>query len=122
MAKKAKHDLIVGETKFEAGRVYSDEATKDCDPESFTDVPDENLGEEKISEPVNTTVESQVRDGESAEVKPADATVTEEKKPEVETVDHEVTQEDLDANPELVEEGVKVGDIIQYPKTDADLE
>lgn len=28
-------------------------------------------------------------------------------------VDHEVTQDDLDANPDLVEKGIKVGDIIQ---------
>lgn len=30
-------------------------------------------------------------------------------------MDHEVTQEDLDSNPDLVAEGVKVGDIIQLP-------
>lgn len=121
MAKKAKHDLIVGDTKFEAGRVYSDEATKDCDPESFIEVPDENLGEEKISEPVNTTKEAQVRDGGNA-----DASVvtkeSDESKTGAELVDHEVTQEDLDTKPELVAEGVKVGDIIKVPKTDADVE
>lgn len=30
--------------------------------------------------------------------------------------DHVVTQEDLDGNPELVEQGVSVGDTIQLPK------
>jgi hypothetical protein len=30
-----------------------------------------------------------------------------------ETVDHTVTQEDLDANPELVEQGIAVGEVIQ---------
>lgn len=38
----------------------------------------------------------------------------------VETIDHEVTQEDLDTNPDLVKEGVKVGDIIQIDKEDAE--
>ncbi len=33
-----------------------------------------------------------------------------------ETIDHEVTQEDLDNNPELVAAGVAVGDTIQIPK------
>lgn len=32
-----------------------------------------------------------------------------------EFIDHEVTQEDLDNNPDLVEQGQKVGDIIQIP-------
>ncbi len=31
------------------------------------------------------------------------------------TLDHEVTQEDLDNNPTLAEQGVKVGDTIQIP-------
>lgn len=31
-------------------------------------------------------------------------------------IEHEISQEDLDLNPELVEEGVKVGDIIEYPE------
>jgi hypothetical protein len=31
-------------------------------------------------------------------------------------VDHTVTQEDLDNNPELFNEGVKVGDVISYPE------
>jgi len=35
-----------------------------------------------------------------------------------ELVDHVVTQEDLDLNPELAEEGTKVGDVIQIPKED----
>jgi hypothetical protein len=30
-------------------------------------------------------------------------------------VDHEVTQEDLDENPQLVADGVKIGDVIQVP-------
>ncbi len=34
------------------------------------------------------------------------------------TIDHEVTQEDLDTNPDLVAQGVKVGDIIQIDKKD----
>ncbi|MDQ3158802.1 MAG: SAP domain-containing protein [bacterium] len=33
-----------------------------------------------------------------------------------ETIDHVVTQEDLDNNPSLEEEGVQVGDVIQLPK------
>lgn len=33
----------------------------------------------------------------------------------VELVDHEISQEDLDMNPDLVEEGVKVGEVIQLP-------
>lgn len=32
--------------------------------------------------------------------------------------DHIVTQEDLDNNPQLVEDGVKVGDTIQVPETE----
>jgi predicted RNase H-like nuclease (RuvC/YqgF family) len=32
-----------------------------------------------------------------------------------EVVDHVVTQDTLDLNPELVEQGIKVGDTIQYP-------
>lgn len=35
--------------------------------------------------------------------------------PATEEVDHEVTQADLDANPDLVTEGVKVGDVIKLP-------
>lgn len=38
-----------------------------------------------------------------------------------EMVDHEVTQEDLDNNPELVTEGVAVGDVIQIPKPEKTL-
>lgn len=34
---------------------------------------------------------------------------------EIELIDHEVSQEDLDNNPELVDEGVKVGEVIQLP-------
>lgn len=34
------------------------------------------------------------------------------------TVDHEVTQEDLDKNPSLGEQGIKVGDVIQIPVDD----
>ncbi len=37
---------------------------------------------------------------------------------ERDTVDHEVTQEDLDTNPTLAESGVKVGEIIQIQKTE----
>lgn len=33
----------------------------------------------------------------------------------VELIDHEISQEDLDMNPELVTEGVKVGEVIQLP-------
>lgn len=121
MAKKAKHDLIVGDTKFEAGRVYSDEATKECDPESFIEVPDENLGDEKIAEPVNTTEETQVNDGGNAGAS-VDTKASDDVKPDAELVDHELTQEDLDADPALVAEGAKVGDIVKRPKTDADVE
>lgn len=32
------------------------------------------------------------------------------------TFDHEVTQEDIDNNPQFVIDGIKVGDIIQVPK------
>lgn len=35
--------------------------------------------------------------------------------PAVATIDHEVTQEDLDKNPDLVAQGVVVGDTIQIP-------
>lgn len=35
---------------------------------------------------------------------------------ENETIKHVITQEDLDANPALVEEGVKVGDEVELPK------
>lgn len=34
---------------------------------------------------------------------------------------HVVTQEDLDTNPELVSQGVKVGDTIQLPDTDSEI-
>ena len=37
---------------------------------------------------------------------------------ETEVVDHVLTQEDLDAAPELVTEGFKVGDTIQLPKVE----
>ena len=39
-------------------------------------------------------------------------------------VEHEVTQEDLDANPELVENGVKVGDkiLVSNPRSQVALE
>lgn len=33
-----------------------------------------------------------------------------------ENIDHIVSQEDLDNNPELVQEGVKIGDTIKFPK------
>jgi len=39
-----------------------------------------------------------------------------------ELVDHVVTQEDLDLNPELEEEGTKVGDTIQVPKEEEEIE
>ena len=42
--------------------------------------------------------------------------LAEENAPEM--VDHTITQEDLDANPDLVTEGVKVGDVVQLPKAD----
>lgn len=32
-----------------------------------------------------------------------------------ELVEHVITQEDLDNNPQFVEEGIKVGDVIQRP-------
>lgn len=34
-----------------------------------------------------------------------------------ETYDHVVTEDDLTNNPELIEQGIKVGDTIQVPKT-----
>lgn len=37
---------------------------------------------------------------------------------EDEMIDHVVTEEDLEANPELAEEGVKVGDTIKVPKAE----
>lgn len=40
----------------------------------------------------------------------------EEKANEPEMVDHVLTQEDLDAAPELVAEGFKVGDTVKFPK------
>jgi hypothetical protein len=39
----------------------------------------------------------------------------------VELVDHVITQEDLDLNPELVAEGIVVGDVIGLPITDTPL-
>ena len=44
----------------------------------------------------------------------ADETLDEEEDGEFE--DHTITQEDLDLNPELVEEGIKVGDVVGLPK------
>lgn len=41
--------------------------------------------------------------------------VEETSAPKTELVDHEISQEDLDANPELVADGVKVGDVIELP-------
>ncbi|MER8472754.1 SAP domain-containing protein [Mesorhizobium sp. M1328] len=35
---------------------------------------------------------------------------------DAEMVNHEINQDDLDNNPDLVTEGVKVGDIIKIPK------
>lgn len=39
-----------------------------------------------------------------------------EQNPEDDNISHTITQEDLDNNPELAEEGVKVGDEILIPK------
>lgn len=36
-----------------------------------------------------------------------------------EMVDYTITQEDLDTNPEFLKQGLKVGDVIQIPKTGA---
>lgn len=55
---------------------------------------------EEIEQPVEEVVEQ--------------ITPTPEEAP-VETIDHVLTQEDLDANPELVEQGLEVGDMIQLP-------
>lgn len=41
-----------------------------------------------------------------------------EKASDVKLVDHEIIQEDLDNNPELVSEGIKVGDVVQIPAED----
>ncbi len=53
------------------------------------------------------------KEAAAALIPPAVETPVEDAK---EAVDHEVTQEDLDTNPDLVEAGVKVGDTIQVPK------
>ena len=39
-------------------------------------------------------------------------------KTDPETFDHVITQEDLDNNPEFVEQGIKVGEVIQVPVAD----
>lgn len=41
---------------------------------------------------------------------------------EEEMEDHVLTQDDLDANPALVEEGMQVGDIVKFPKVKEDTE
>ena len=46
--------------------------------------------------------------------------MTEVQKTNDELVDHVVTQDDLDLNPEWVEQGVEVGETIEIPKTDHD--
>jgi len=62
---------------------------------------------------VNTGVKLELK-----EEVPAEETATEETS---ELVDHVVTEEDLAANPELAESGVKVGDTIQIkPETKAE--
>jgi hypothetical protein len=35
-------------------------------------------------------------------------------------VQHTVTQEDLDLNPELVKDGIKVGEVIEYPEAETE--
>jgi len=52
--------------------------------------------------------------------KKTDASKKDEALFDEELIDHVVTQEDLDLNPELAEEGTKVGDVIQIPKEETD--
>lgn len=68
--------------------------------------------EAKVNYEVDAIFEME-EDGEVTKELLADGSI--ELAPATEDVDHEITQADLDANPELVTEGVKVGDVIKIP-------
>ena len=81
--------------------------------------------EEKVAEPANTW---QAKKDHEEEVKdqptdvPDDAEKKAEESKESENIKRVITEEDLENNPELVKLGVQVGDEIELPATEEELE
>lgn len=76
----------------------------------------EAKAEAKPEESQTATASEGSESGDTGESQPQDGNEAKPEGSEKSTTKHIVTQEDLDANPELVEKGVQVGDEIEIPE------
>lgn len=108
---KLKSELTALEINFPAGASYEQLKALKAEAEAPKDPADDAD---------NSAEEEKPEEDEATEEKKADEEKPEEEKPEQEGTPHVVTAEDLEASPELKDEGVKVGDTIYLPDVDAE--
>ena len=104
--KKALTNVSCDGVLYEKGKVYSDAEVAHIDQSDFQDVGGE------VSE--NTADQSNADEGKVEAGNQSGAGSSDNEAPEM--IEHTVSQEDLDNNPDLAKEGEQDGDVIGIPK------